>query len=261
MRRLPSVIDTHAHLHDAAYDDDRDEVLKRAREAGVTSIVSVGCDLCDSRRASLLAQRYGLAWTLGIHPHEAKDAPKDLAQAFDELLAAAPVKPLAIGETGLDFYYDRSPRETQIDVLEQQIGYARARDLPLVFHQRDAFSKFVEILRAHRFDRMRGIVHCFTGTPAEARTITEEFGLFLGIGGVVTFKNATGLREAVKRVGTEWIVLETDCPYLAPVPMRGRRNEPAFLCHTVDALCEILVCERLDLLTATDHNARRIYGL
>lgn len=255
------MIDTHAHVHDAAYNDDRDQVLERARAAGVTSIVTVGCDISDSRRAMSLAETCGLGWTLGIHPHEAKAAPQDLAQAFDELLAAAPKKPLAIGEAGLDFYYDHSPRESQIAVLEQQIVYARASGLPLVFHQRDAFPKFIEILRAHRFDGMRGIVHCFTGTPAEARTLTKEFGLFLGIGGVVTFKAAGGLREAVKSTGLEWIVLETDCPYLAPVPMRGRRNEPAFLRHTVDALCELLVCERLELLSATDHNARQIYGL
>ena len=255
------MIDTHAHLHDAAFDVDRDEVLERARTAGVSSIVTVGCDISDSGRAMSLATRTGMAWTLGIHPHEAKDAPKDVAQAFDALLAGATVKPVAIGETGLDFYYDHSPRDVQARVLHEQIAYARARGFPLVFHQRDAFTNFVNTLRENRFEEMRGIVHCFTGTPAEARTLTKQLGLFLGIGGVVTFKNAEPLREAVKSVGLDWIVLETDCPYLAPIPLRGRRNEPAYLRHTVEALCRILVCDRLELLAATTQNARTIYGI
>lgn len=255
------MIDTHAHLHDTAFDEDRDEVLRRAREAGVETIVTVGCDLSDSERAMVLADQAGLAWTLGIHPHEAKDAPANIAEAFDALLARSTDQPRAIGETGLDFYYDHSPRDVQVRVMEAQLAYARARDLPLVFHQRDAFTTFLDTLRAQRFDGMRGIVHCFTGTPSEARTLTSEFGFFLGIGGVVTFKKADRLREAVRAVGIEHIVLETDCPYLAPEPMRGRRNEPAFMSATVERLCEILVCDRVELLGITSANAREVLSL
>jgi TatD DNase family protein len=255
------VIDTHAHIHDPAFNEDRDDVIRRAREAGVETIVTVGCDLSDSESAMTVADQAGLAWTLGIHPHEAKDAPQNLTEAFDALLASAPVQPRAIGETGLDFYYDHSPRDAQIRVLEKQLAYARARDLPLVFHQRDAFPTFVETLRAHRFDGMRGIVHCFTGTPSEARTLTNEFGFLLGIGGVITFKNADRLREAVRAVGVERIVLETDCPYLAPQPKRGERNEPSFMSYTVDRLCELLVCDRIELLATTSRNAREMLSL
>lgn len=255
------MIDTHAHIHDSAFDDDRDDVLRRAREVGVETIVTIGCDLSDSERAMRLADQAGMGWTLGVHPHEAKDAPENLTEAFDELLARAPDPPRAIGETGLDFYYDHSPREDQVRILEAQLRYARARDLPLVFHQRDAFSIFVETLRKHRFDAMRGIVHCFTGTPGEARTLVSEFGFLLGIGGVVTFKSADRLREAVRSVGTEHIVLETDCPYLAPEPKRGQRNEPAFLSQTVDRLCEILVCDRVELLGVTSASAREVLSL
>ena len=255
------MIDTHAHLHDPAFDEDRDAVLLRAREAGVEMIVTVGCDLEDSRRAMLFADRAMQAWTLGIHPHEAKNAPADVAAAFDDLLSTAPVKPVAIGETGLDFHYDHSPRDDQQRIMQAQLAYARSHDLPVVFHQREAFETFVKILREHWADGMRGIVHCFTGSPSEARALTKEFGLFLGIGGVVTFKNAQLLREAVRAVGVERLVLETDCPYLAPMPRRGDRNEPAFMGYTVDRLCEILVCDRVELLATTSRNARELLSL
>lgn len=255
------MIDTHAHLHDTSFDPDREAVLSRARSAGVETIVTVGCDLEDSRRAMLLADRAGLAWTLGIHPHEAKDAPEDLDDAFDEMLESVPVKPLAIGETGLDFHYDHSPRDAQVRTFEAQVRYAKRNDLPLVFHQREAFSTFAETLRTTKFDTMRGIVHCFTGTPSDARTLTGEFGFYLGIGGVVTFKGADQLREAVRTVGIEHIVLETDCPYLAPMPRRGERNEPALMTYTVDRLCELLVCDRVELLATTSRNARELLAL
>jgi len=255
------VIDTHAHLHDSSFDADREAVLSRAHSAGVETIVTVGCDLEDSRRAMLLADRAGLAWTLGIHPHEAKDAPEDLAGAFDDMLAYVPIKPIAIGETGLDFHYDHSPRDAQVSAFQAQLQYAKTNDLPLIFHQREAFPTFVDTLRAARFEGMRGIVHCFTGTPSEARTLTGEFGFLLGIGGVITFKNADRLHEAVRAVGVERIVLETDCPYLAPIPHRGDRNEPAFLTSTVDRLCELLVCDRIELLATTSRNARTLLQL
>lgn len=255
------MIDTHAHLHDPAFDEDRDAVLLRAREAGVETIVTVGCDLEDSRRAMLFANRAMQAWTLGIHPHEAKNAPADIAAAFDDLLSTAPVKPVAIGETGLDFHYDHSPRDDQQRIMQAQLAYARSHELPVVFHQREAFETFVKILREQWADGMPGIVHCFTGSPSEARVLTKEFGLFLGIGGVVTFKNAQLLREAVRAVGVERLVLETDCPYLAPMPRRGDRNEPAFMGYTVDRLCEILVCDRVELLATTSRNARELLSL
>ena len=255
------MIDTHAHIQDAAFEADREGVLARARAAGIETIVTIGCDLSDSERAFALAELAGLAWTLGIHPHEAKGAPADLGAAFDALIDRVPIKPRAIGETGLDFYYDHSPRDVQLAVFEAQLAYAQRRDLPLVFHQRDAFGTFVETLRKHKYDGMRGVVHCFTGTVSEARTLVSEFGFMLGIGGVVTFKTAQTLREAVRAVGLENIVLETDCPYLAPVPERGNRNEPSFMTYTVDRLTEILVTDRVELIARTSSNARQLFEL
>ncbi|MGH7757114.1 MAG: TatD family hydrolase, partial [Vulcanimicrobiaceae bacterium] len=150
------MIDTHAHIHDPAFDGDREAVLARAKSAGVERIVTVGCDLADSRRALELAVRYQLDATIGIHPHESKDAPNDLTAAFDGLVATAGVRPVAIGETGLDYHYDHSPRVRQQEVLIAQIRYARERAYPLVFHQREGLDDFVAILRQEFAPGMTG---------------------------------------------------------------------------------------------------------
>jgi TatD DNase family protein len=253
------VIDTHCHVHDRKFDDDRDAVIARARAAGITEMVTIAEDLADSRVAVATAQRYGIRSAIGVHPHEAKNAPDDLAAHLRAMLDEPSV--VAIGETGLDYYYGHSPREAQAQVLRTQLCVARETGMPVVFHQRDAFDDFTSILREEWTSGMRGIVHCFTGTAAEAATITGEFGLLLGIGGVVTFPNAGALREAVTAAGAERIVLETDCPYLAPVPMRGKRNEPAFVAHTAEKVRELLGMPLDALIAVTDENARRLFSL
>ncbi len=251
------MIDTHCHVHDRKFDDDRDETIARARAAGVNAMLTVGEDIADSRRAIATAQRYGLTAAVGIHPHEAKDAPADIAGALRPLLDAPGV--VAIGETGLDYYYGHSPRESQQNVLRAQLRLAREAGLPVVFHQRDAFDDFTAILREEWRAEMRGVVHCFTGNEPQARALVGEFGLLLGIGGVLTFPNAADLRDAVRAVGARSLVLETDCPYLAPVPMRGKRNEPAFVTHTAAKLSDVLALPIDDLVATTDANARRLF--
>jgi TatD DNase family protein len=253
------VIDTHCHVHDGQFDGDRDAVVARAREAGIGAMVTIGENIADSRRAIALAEPYEISVAAGIHPHEAKNAPPDVAAELRPLLDAPGV--IAIGETGLDYYYDHSPRDRQVNVLRAQIRLAREVALPVVFHHRDAFDDFCAILREEWAKGMRGVVHCFTGTAAQAQTFIAEFDLYLGIGGVLTFPNAAGLREAVVDVGLGKLVLETDCPYLAPVPMRGKRNEPFFVGHTAAKLAEILAMPRDDLIAATDDNARTLFDL
>ena len=256
------MIDTHAHVHDRTFDEDRAAMLERARAAGVEAIVTVGCDLDDSRRACETAEAYGLSATIGVHPHEAKDAPPDLGARFDALRERYGSRVVAVGETGLDYHYDHSPRDVQRRVFAAQLAYARERNMPLVFHQREAHDDFVAGLR-EGFDpaAQRGIVHCFTGDSREAQTFTDEFGLLLGIGGVVTFKTAQPLRDAMKLVGLEAIVLETDCPYLAPIPHRGKRNEPAYLADTVRVVAGVLGLDVAAVLARTDANARRFFAL
>lgn len=253
------MIDTHAHVHDAKFDEDRAAVIDRARTAGVTTMITVGCDVPDSFRALELAREYRLYSSVGIHPHEAKDAPADIPAIFESFLRDPRV--VAIGEAGLDYYYDHSPRDIQRRVLREQLELAHEAGFPFIFHQRDAFDDFLEILRERWSSPMRGVVHCFTGDATQAKTLTQEFGLYLGIGGVITFKTAEPLREAVRAVGLTALVLETDCPYLAPVPHRGDRNEPAYVTLTAQAVAELLECGVDEVASVTDANARTLFAL
>jgi TatD DNase family protein len=253
------VIDTHAHVHDAKFDADRAAVVDRARTAEIATIVTVGCDVADSFRALECARDYRLYSSVGIHPHEAKDAPADIPAVFESFLRDPRV--VAIGEAGLDYYYDHSPRDMQQHVLREQLAFARETRFPFIFHQRDAFEDFLAILRERWEAPMRGVVHCFTGNATQAQILTEEFGLYLGIGGVVTFKTAQALRDAVNAVGLRSLVLETDCPYLAPVPHRGDRNEPAYVTLSAQAVAEVLDCGVDEVASVTDANARTLFAL
>jgi TatD DNase family protein len=253
------LIDTHAHVHDKAFNEDRDAVLARMRDAGVATAISVGCDLADSHRALGAAKHYGIYASVGIHPHEAEDAPEDIAAAFAPFLEDDRV--VAIGETGLDYYYDHSPRDVQREVLRKQIRLARERNMPVIFHHRDAFEDFVAILREEWRPEMRGVIHCFTGDAEQAKTYVGEFGMYLGIGGVVTFKSAQPVRDAVGAVGVEKLVLETDCPYLAPVPHRGQRNEPAYVSVTASRVAELLALSPSDVASITTRNATTLFSL
>lgn len=221
-------------------------------------MLTVGVDLADSRAAVETARRYGLYAAVGIHPHEAASAPLELAAELTSLLQEDGV--VALGEIGLDYYYDRSPRDVQISVLREQLGIARERSSPVIFHQRDAFDEFTRILREEWRPAMRGVVHCFTGTPAQARVYCDEFGLFLGIGGVLTFPKAESVRDAVRDVGIGALVLETDCPYLAPVPKRGKRNEPAYVAHTATKLADLLAVPLDEVVAATRANALTLFS-
>jgi TatD DNase family protein len=254
------IFDTHAHLHDPSFDADRDLTLQRASAAGVARILTVGCDLCDSERAAGVAARYGLDWSIGVHPHEAKDAPADIPAAFDALRGRAARPPVAVGETGLDYYYDHSPRDVQRAVMRAHVRYALERELPVIFHHRDAFDDFVAALRDEWAAPMRGVVHCFTGDTMQARRLTEEFGLLLGIGGVLTFKNAQPLRDAVGAVGLDRLILETDAPYLAPVPHRGSRNEPAFITATAAMVATIFGISDREVAERTTATACGLFG-
>lgn len=257
---MPAFIDTHAHVHDKAFDPDRDAVIERMRAAGVTTAITVGCDIADTERALETAARYGLYVSAGIHPHEAKDAPADIRAAFEPFLRNERI--VAIGEAGLDYHYDNSPRDAQQRVLRAQIAIAREANLPFIFHHREAFEDFSAILRDEWRDGMRGVVHCFTGDTAQARTYAGEFGLYLGIGGIVTFGYSAGpIRDAIVSAGLDRIVLETDCPYLAPVPHRGKRNEPAFVVDTAKHMIQFMESPLDEIAARTTANAKSLFGI
>jgi len=234
-------------------------MLQRAQAAGVAEIITVGCDMADTDRAMQAAREFDLYASVGVHPHEAIDAPEDLHAAFAPYLSDERI--IAVGETGLDYYYDHSPRDIQREVLRKQVRIGREAGKPLIFHHRDAFDDFLAILRAEFAPPMRGVIHCFTGDADQATAYVEEFGLFLGVGGVVTFKTAQQVRDAVLAVGLQHIILETDCPYLAPVPHRGKRNEPAFISETAKKLAELFERSYEDVCAITSENARTLFGL
>jgi TatD DNase family protein len=239
--------DNHCHLG-----ADAPEVVARAREAGVVGMVTVGCDLEDSRAALATAEAFEDVWaTAGVHPHEASNGVEGLA----DLLGTA----VAVGEAGLDFHYDHSPRDVQRDVFAAQVSLANQWDLPLVVHTREAWEETFEVLDREGVPD-RTVFHCFTGGVDEAREGLAR-GAFLSFSGIVTFGSASDLRSAAAICPLERALVETDSPYLAPVPHRGKPNEPAFV-----GLVGVAVAEAMGLAVAqvahqTTANARAFYGL
>jgi TatD DNase family protein len=253
------LIDSHAHVDGPEFDADRPEVLARARAAGVQRIVVIGAvgEPTSAERAVALAERDPEIWaTVATHPH-------DVAQmtpawwAIHDRLARHP-RVVAVGETGLDYYYDHSPREAQREAFARFIELARAVGKPVVCHIRDAHDDARAILRAGAVADC--VIHCFTGTPDDARAYAE-LGYYVSFSGIVTYKTAQALRDAVPLVPRDRLLIETDCPYLAPIPRRGKRNEPAFLTHTAEVVARCSGMSFDDLAAATAANACRIFGL
>lgn len=230
----PTFFDNHCHLEHHKLPGTIDEVVDRARAAGVVGFVTVGCDAADSARCIEIAERFDEVWaTIGLHPHDAKHG----VDALLPLLANRSPKVLAIGECGLDYYYDNSPRDEQREAFAAQIALAHQYGLPLVIHTRDAWDDTFDILVAEGMPA-NTIFHCFTGGPSEARRCLD-LGGFLSFSGIVTFSSSNDNREAAMLCPADRILAETDSPYLAPIPKRGRPNEPAFVAHVVERLAEI----------------------
>lgn len=222
-------------------------------------MINVGCDLPSSLRSLGLAQTHAdIFATVGVHPHEAKDAPQDFDDRLVELARNA--RCVAIGECGLDFFYDHSPRDVQRTVFARQIAAARRARKPLVLHVRDAFDEALDVLTAEDARDVGGVFHCFTGTWEQGRRALE-LGFYLSMPGVVTFKNAGELPEVARKSPIDRLLVETDAPYMAPVPHRGKRNEPAFVAHTAAFIAEVRGEDRLAFIEATGANARRLFGL
>jgi TatD DNase family protein len=233
------LIDSHVNLHAPQFDADRDEVIERARAAGVSRMVTI-CDRLSALPAvcAIAAANPEIYATVGVHPHEAKHY-SDLTSETLRALAEATPKVVAIGETGLDFHYDLSPRPLQARVFRAHIAAARRTGLPLVVHTREADEVMAEILEAeHRKGPFRILMHCYTSGPERARR-AAALGAWFSVSGIASFKAAGEVRAVIAEMPEDRIIIETDCPYLAPVPQRGRRNEPAFLPHVLDALARI----------------------
>ncbi|HLL71685.1 MAG TPA: TatD family hydrolase [Pyrinomonadaceae bacterium] len=257
-------VDSHAHIDGAEYDADRDEVVERAREAGVVAILNVGTGDPhggELERAVEVAGRYeGVYASVGVHPHDARLFDERAAERVREL-ARASERVIAWGEIGLDYHYDNSPREVQREVFTRQLRMARELNLPVIIHSREADDETVEILRAEWDGAVRGgIMHCFGGGYEMAASVLE-LGFMISFAGNVTFKKAEALRDVARRIPLERMLVETDCPFLTPVPFRGRRNEPARVVETARCLAELRGVEPEEFGRVTTDNFLRFFNL
>lgn len=250
-------VDTHAHLTDQQFAEDFNEVLTRAKDARVDCIVNVGYDLLSSQKTVELVRAYPQIYgVVGIHPDEAKEVGSETYQILREL--AGEKKVVAIGEIGLDYYWDNSPRDVQQEVFRQQIRLAKEVDLPIVVHDRDAHGDVLKILQEEKPEK--GIMHCFSGSKEMALECIK-LGLYISFAGPLTFKNAKKTVEAAQDIPLEKILIETDCPYLTPHPFRGKRNEPSRVVLVAQKLAEIKNMPLEQIAEITTHNAKNIFSL
>jgi len=257
------LIDSHCHIDGEAFDNDRDDVVQRAREAGIGAMLNVGTGdpkSNDFRKAVAVAEKYQDVFaSVGVHPHDAK-LYDDKAEAHLVDLAKSE-KVIAWGEIGLDYYYDHSPREVQRDAFRRQIQTARRLSLPIIIHSRDADDETVDILTDEcSWNGFRGIMHCFGGTPAMAEALIP-LGFLISFAGNVTFKKAENLRDAAKVVPLDKLLVETDCPFLTPIPFRGKRNEPAYVEHTARFLAQYKGVEFETFAEQTTRNFLKFFDL
>jgi TatD DNase family protein len=265
--------DTHTHLDFPQFDNDRERVIERASTAGVKAIINVGADLASSQAAVVLAEVYPQVYAaVGVHPHDAKTLTKEVLEEL-RVLASHP-KVVAIGEIGLDFYRDLSPRDKQRQAFRQQLALAREVGKPVIIHDREAHTEVMGILRHWACPERRsaygrrvegsyksvGVLHCFSGDLAMAQE-SIELGFYISIAGPVTFKNARRLRELVRQLPLEKLLIETDCPYLTPHPHRGKRNEPAYVRLVAQEVARAKGLALADVACTTSDNAHSLFGL
>lgn len=256
----PHFIDTHAHLDYPHLAEQIDDVLARAEAADIKTIITIGVKLSTADKPKALAEAYDNVWcSVGIHPHEAENEP--LACDINAIRDAADhPKVVAIGEAGLDYFYDNAPRQRQADSLRAQITVARELDVPIIIHARDADDDMAAILEdEYQKGAYRGVLHCFSSGADLARRALA-IGFYISFSGIVTFKSASEIQEVAKSVPLDRILVETDAPFLAPVPMRGKKNEPAFARHTAEFLAELRGVSVETLAEQTTDNALRLFS-
>jgi TatD DNase family protein len=256
------LFDTHCHLDHPRLFEELDTVLDRAQRAGVRRITTIGCanDAASVKSALEIARRHPdwIAATVGVHPHEAKHLDDLLYEAIRE--AAADPLVVAIGETGLDFHYDHSPRVAQGEAFRKQIAIARALGKPLVIHTREAPEETLQILREERANEVGGIIHCFS-EDADFAAAALDLGFVSSFSGMVTFPKAAQVQEAARKQPADALLVETDAPYLAPVPKRGKRNEPAYVAHTAARIAELRGDDPDALAQKAYDNSLRVFGI
>jgi TatD DNase family protein len=252
-------VDTHAHFSDPVFDSDREKLLAEIQAQGMPFMVDVGCTPEGSRTAVRLAEQYPWIYaTCGVHPHDAEEYGVEGARQVIAELADHP-RVVALGEMGLDFFYDNSPREIQKSVFRAQLQEARRREMPVVVHVRDSEEEALELLAEDGFPR--GIWHCFSGSLSHAQTAVQG-GMYISFSGILTFPRSKDLQETARILPEDCLLVETDSPYLTPVPMRKhRRNRPDYVNHTGKFLAELRGCDPQEMARILEENSRRVFGL
>ena len=255
---VPGLTDTHCHLNHPDFDDDREEVISRALAAGVERLLVIGYDLASSRFAVEIAKSHDVVQAvIGIHPESAFEWNSQTEEILQSLIDDSAEKVVGWGEIGLDYHWETMDRQHQKQVFVAQLDLARQADLPVVIHCRDAYQDVIDILRDQQFSR--AVLHCFTGTMPEAEKAIE-IGLFIGVGGIATFKKSDAVREVAKAVPLDRILLETDAPYLAPQQWRGKRNEPAYIESIARLVADVRGITPEQIANATSLNASKLFG-
>lgn len=251
-----NIFDTHAHYTDSAFDDDRAELLAALPAAGISCVLTCAVDIDDARAAIELAGKYPYIYAAcGVHPHEAQNAPADrLSQIFS---LCSDEKAVAVGEIGLDYHYDFSPRERQLEVFREQLSLAKELNLPVIIHDREAHEDTLRLIKEFK---PRGVVHCYSGSAETARELLK-YELYFGFGGAVTFKNAVKPLEASAAVPLDRLLIETDCPYMTPVPHRGKRCDSTYIPYTAAVLSRIKERSPQEICDITAENAKRCFGI
>ena len=253
------IFDTHAHYDDEDFDADRYELLESMKEHGVGTIVNIGANMRSCKSTLALAEKYPFMYgALGVHPSDCGDMTEEDIQWIKA--NAANEKIVAIGEIGLDYYWDNVERDVQKKWFVRQLEIAKETGLPVVIHSRDAAQDTLEIMKSEHKDTTGGVIHCFSYGVEMAREYLN-MDYYIGVGGVLTFKNGKKLKEVVEYAPMDKLVLETDCPYLAPVPYRGKRNSSRYLTHVVEAMAEIKGMSIEEVIRVTVENARKLYRL
>ncbi len=250
------IFDSHAHYDSERYDEDRDIVLSQMPQNGTCSVLNCASDIASARKTLLLAEKYPFIYAaVGVHPHEAEDVSEDYLTILKEL--STHDKVVALGEMGLDYHYDFSPRDIQRKVLCEQLELANQLNLPVILHDREAHGDMYEILERYR---PKGVMHCFSGS-AELMRQSVKLGLYIGLGGAVTFKNARVPLEVAQQVPLDRLLLETDAPYMTPVPYRGERNDSKYISLVAEKIAEVRGITPEEVCTAAEENAKRLFGI
>ena len=253
------LIDSHVHLDDKRFDGDRDILIENLKSNNIEMVINIGADLETSLASVELANKYPNVYAaVGVHPHSAKEVNTMVMEQLKDL--SLNKKVVAIGEIGLDFYYDNSPRDLQRKWFIEQLKLAKELDLPVIIHTRDAAQETFDILKNNQNGNVRGVLHCYSGSLEMALEYVK-MGFHISLGGPVTFKNARVAREVAEAAPLDKLLIETDCPYLTPEPYRGKRNEPLYVKYVAEKLAEIKKISYEEFVKATNENTRELFGI